>query len=86
MADVNRALAAERVMVRNSEEVLGESKRIMARWRVTSAAKYARRRDPTFLSTQAGIDRVERTHLWMKAFALLSAQPQAFEVRSNATL
>ena len=33
-------------MVRRSDEVLVESKRVMARWRVTSVAKYARWRDP----------------------------------------
>lgn len=42
IAEVNRILAAARVMERSWSSTLEESKRMIARWRVTSAAKYAR--------------------------------------------
>lgn len=46
MADVKRIFAAALVMDRRLSSRLVESKRMMARWRHTSAAKYARCSDP----------------------------------------
>jgi len=46
MADVNRILAAPRVMERRCSSRVGVSNRMIARCKVTSAAKYERRSDP----------------------------------------
>ena len=55
MAVVKRIFAAARVMERRFSSALLESNLMIARWRVTSAAKYARWRDPRmFISFEPG--------------------------------